>query len=258
MMTPTIASQPQPFSNVRDLPAAEGDAAWKPLFRVGAIAALLSVAGIVAAIVVFLAWPPPATILGHFRLLHQNPLLGLLDLDLLMMATYALLVPIYLALYTVLRRAAPSLMLLALVTSLMSLALYLTTNPAFALLSLSAQYAGATTDTQRATLEAAGQAVYATSVGTAFDVSYVLGGVAALLIAAIMFRSTYFTRATAYVGLAMGILMLVPATAGTVGLVLSLVSLVPTMIWLVLVARQLFRFAAVSGRFDHGGSAPSV
>lgn len=250
MATPMIASNLRPASQVGDLPAVATDTAWKPLYRIGGVAALLSVVGIVAAIVVFLAWPPPTTDIGHFRLLRVNPFLGLLDLDLLMMTTYVMLGPVYLALYAVLRRASPSHMAIALVTALVSLTLYLTTNPAFALLSLSNQYAAATTDAQRATLEAAGQAVYATSVGTAFDVSYVLGGAAILIISAIMMRSAYFSRVTAYVGFAMGILMLVPATAGTVGLVVSLVSLVPSMIWLVLVARQFFQFARVSGPYD--------
>lgn len=257
MATPIIASIPRPSPHPNESPPAATDAAWKPLYVIGSAAALLSVVCIVAAIVVYLAWPPPTTVIGHFRLLHQNAFLGLLDLDLLMMTTYAMLGPVYLALFAVLRRASPSLMAIALVTSLVSVTLYLTTNPAFALLSLSAQYAAATTDSQRATLEAAGQAVYATSVGTAFDVSYVLGGVAILIISAIMVRSAYFSRVTAYVGFAMGILMLIPATAGTVGLVLSLVSLVPTVIWLILVARRLLQFARVPGSFVGLAVSPS-
>jgi hypothetical protein len=217
------------------------DSNWTPLYRIGGAAALASIACIVLAVAVFLAWPPPTTILGHFTLLRQHPLIGLLDLDLLMMASYAVLPLLYLALYAALRRASPSLMTIALASSFLSVAIYLGTNPAFAMLSLSDQYATAATEAQRSSLVAAGQAVFANSVGSAFNVSYILGAAAALIIAAVMLRSNIFGKATAYVGLLMGILMIVPATVGTFGLVLSLLSLAPTTIWLVLVALRLFQ-----------------
>jgi hypothetical protein len=81
--------------------------------------------------------------------------------------------------------------------------------------------------------------------GTAYDVSYVLGGIAALLVAAVMLRSHRFGRVTAYVGLVLGVLMLVPATVGRIGLYLSLISLVPTVIWLALLAWRFFQLASV-------------
>jgi hypothetical protein len=59
-----------------------------------------------------------------------------------------------------------------------------------------------------------------------------------------MLRSGIFSKFIAYTGLVMGALMLIPASAGTVGLLLSLVSLAPTVIWLILVARRLFQLAA--------------
>lgn len=241
-MTASILGTPPARQSRIDVPYVEpAEVAWKPLYRVGGAAALLSVGFIAVAVVVFLAWPPPATVLGHFTLLQRNWFRGLLDLDLLMMASYVVLGALYLALYAALRRANPSVMALALMLNLMGLAIYLTTNPAFAMLSLSGQYAAATTDAQRSSLLAAGEAVLANSVGTAFDVSYVMGAIAMLLVATVMLRSAIFSKATAYVGLLMGILMIVPATAGTFGLYLSLVSLVPTVIWLILVARGLFQ-----------------
>ena len=77
--------------------------------------------------------------------------------------------------------------------------------------------------------------------GTAYVVSYVLSGIALLLIAVVMLRSTIFSKGTAIVGLVMGVMMLVPASAGTVGLVFAFGSLVPLVIWLILIARRLFR-----------------
>jgi len=109
------------------------------------------------------------------------------------------------------------------------------------MLSLSDQYAAATTDAQRSVFLAAGQVMLTFYNGTAFDMSYVFGGVVLLIISAVMLRSNIFSKVTAYVGILMGMLMLVPPTVGTIGLLLSLISLVPTAIWLILVARRLFQ-----------------
>ena len=227
--------------------APTADAAWAPLYRIGAVAALASVALIVAAVAVFLLWPPPTTVSGFFALLQRNPFLGLLDLDLLMVMTYAIMSPIYLALYIALRRASQSLMLIALTFELLGVALILGANPAFAMLSLSGQYAAATAEAPRAALLAAGQALMATSMGTGFNVGYVFGALATLLIAAVMLRSGVFSKATAYVGLMMGALTLIPATVGTLGVVLSLLSLAPTVAWLILVALRLFKMSRAPG-----------
>jgi hypothetical protein len=75
-------------------------------------------------------------------------------------------------------------------------------------------------------------------------VGYLLGGIAMLITAVVMLRSKSFSKFIAYTGLVMGALMLVPASAGTVGLLLSLISLAPTVIWLLLIARRLFQLAA--------------
>ncbi len=112
------------------------------------------------------------------------------------------------------------------------------------MLSLSNQYAAATTDAERSYLLAAGRATLAIWQGTAYDVGYILGGAATLIIAVVMLRSAVFGKVTGYVGLVVGVMMLVPATAGAIGIVLSLMSLLSTAIWEILVARRLFELAA--------------
>ncbi len=80
--------------------------------------------------------------------------------------------------------------------------------------------------------------------GTAFDVYYVISAVALLIISVVMLRSNIFSKLTAYVGILMSVLMLVPSTAGTIGLIFALTSLVPTAIWLILIARRLFQLGS--------------
>ncbi|WIG58204.1 MAG: hypothetical protein OJF49_000949 [Ktedonobacterales bacterium] len=221
------------------------DAAWKPMYVVGAVAALLEVGVIAGGVIVYIINPPPTTIADWFALFHRNALLGLLDLDLLMMVGTALMGLIYFALYGALRRAGGPLTALATVIGLVSVTTFFASNTAFNMLVLSNQYDAATTDAERAQIMAAGRAMLATWQGSAYDVSYVLGGVAILLFAVVMLRSNVFGKATAYVGLVLGVLMLVPATvAGTVGIVISLASLLPTVIWCILVARRFFALSS--------------
>jgi hypothetical protein len=232
------------------------DTGWGTLYRVGGTASLAAVALIVLAVMVFLAWPPPTSIEQWFALFQRNGFLGLLDLDLLLVASYVVLIPLYLALYVALRRVSPSLMAMAVAFNLVGAALILAVNPAAAMLSLSDRYFTTTSEAQRATLLAAGQALMANWSGSAFDVGYLLGGVGILLTAAVMLKSAFFGKIASYVGLVMGALMLIPASAGTVGLMLSLLSLMPTAIWLILVGRKLMMLARLKPLSDERRLAP--
>ena len=220
------------------------EANWKPMYRMGGVAALVSVATIAVAVPVYLMSPPPTSVLDWFTLFHRNALLGLLDLDLLMLIGIAMSGLIYFALFGALRYANWPLMALGTIIGLVSVTVYFASNTAFNMLLLSGQYDAATTDAERSRLLGAGQATLAIWQGSAYDIGYVLGGVAMVIIAVVMLRSVVFGRPIAYIGLLTGALMLVPATAGMAGLVLSLVSLVPAAIWDILIARRLFQLAA--------------
>ena len=243
-MTPshleTLPASQKPMAASHAGPTAS---AWQPLYLVAGATALSIVGIMVIQIIVYIAWPPPSTVLGYFTLFHQNGLLGLLSLDLLYMVDTALVVPLYLALYAALRRTSPSLMAIALALGLVGIAAYFASNTAFEMLSLSSQYAVATTAAQRSLFQAAGQAMLAVYQGSAFNVYYILNALATLIISVVMLRSMLFGKVAASAGIAAGALMLIPSTAGTIGLYFAFGSLVPTLIWLILIARRLFRLA---------------
>lgn len=69
--------------------------------------------------------------------------------------------PRFLALYVVLRKANKGLMAIAMIFALLGIGIFLATNNPFSMLSLSNQYAAATTDVERSTYLAAGQAMLA-------------------------------------------------------------------------------------------------
>lgn len=218
----------------------------RPLYRLGAIAAVVVLALIPAQMVVFFVSPPPQTVPELFALFQRSPLLGLLAMDLIYLTDILLMPLVLLAVGAALWRARPAWVGLALVIAFVSTATYFVSNTAFEMLSLSQRHAAAATDVERTMLLGAGEAMFALYKGTAFNVSYVLAGVAGLLLAWVMFKSDVFGRATAYVGIGMNILALIPATLGTVGLIASLLFLLPFVLWLILVARKLFALAADS------------
>lgn len=217
--------------------------AWGPLYVLGGAAALTVVALVPVGAAVYFAWPPPSTVADYFTAFHANALVGLLNQDLLLLVDQVLMIVVTLALYVALRRTSESFMAIAVVLGVVGATLFIASNTAFAMLGLSAQYAAATNEQQRAAYLAAGEGVLAGYQGTAFVAGYVLTGLADLIIAIVMLRSTIFGRPAAYVGLVYGVAALVPpiASTGTLGLVFSFASLLPMLVWLVLIARGLLR-----------------
>jgi hypothetical protein len=170
-------------------------------------------------------------------------------MDLLLILDYVLLVLVFLALWGVLRRGNEPLVTVALIFQIVGTSAYFSSATAFEMLSLSSQYATVTTDSERSILLSAGQAMLASWQGTAFNVSYVIGAIAALIMSLVMLKNRQlFGRFAAHTGIVAGVLGLVPSTAGQVGLVFSLISLPPLTIWLVLVGKGLLKQARI---IDH-------
>jgi len=220
---------------------------WASLYRVGGLAALAVVALIPIQAAVVILWPPPTTVLEYFSTFQSNPLLGLLDLDLLLIVDQLLIIAVLLALYAALRHSDPSLMLLGTALGVIGAVLFIVSREAtFSMLFLSQQYGPASSEADRAALLAAGQTLLTTYNGTAFILGYCLSGVAMLLVSMVMLRGNLFSRATGIAGVLAGVTGLVPANFGTLGLALAFISLLPLMAWLALTGRRLLQTAANS------------
>jgi hypothetical protein len=221
-----------------------GESGWRVLYRIGGIAAAAVLVMVPLQIILYIVSPPPATVVGHFALMRESPLMGLIGLDVLYMISTIVVSVVMLALCVALRNADRSLTALALFLMVISTAVYFASSVAFEMLSLSARYAGAAAGAERDMITAAGEGMLATYQGSAFNVYYILCGIAGLIIAFVMMRSSVFSRKTAYIGLVMNLMMLVPPTAGKFGLALAFASLVPTVVWLVMISRRLLQLGA--------------
>ncbi len=229
------------------------DSSWNWLYKAGAAAALLSAVFFPVQIIVFIANPPPDSIAGWFALFQQNRLVGLLDLDLLLVVDQVLAMLVFLALFVALRKVNESFMAIGLAFGLASNVLFIAANPAFAMLSLSEQYAAATTEVQKAAFLAAGQAAIASWEGSAFQISYFLGSIAPIIISVVMLRDKLFSKATAYFGIlsnAIAFGLYVPE----IGVYISVFSVVFLWIWYILLG---LRFLSL-GRFDKRTLRPAM
>ena len=185
-------------------------------------------------ILVFVLYPMPHATQDWFTLLQANPLVGMFHTDFFLMVNNALIVLIYLAFWHSLRQINKGLLQLALVLGLIGIAVYISSNKTFELLTLAGEYAALTSPAdspERLVLLAAGKTMLLEWQGTGFDAYYVLNGITLVIVAFLMLKDDTYGRTTAIIGLVAGFFMVIPSTAGTIGLVFSLLSLIPWYIF---------------------------
>jgi hypothetical protein len=241
------------------------DPAWKDICRVGGVAALIAVLffrrNLGAELVGFRGFgiidvpaTPPGSAIEWFTLLQNNRFVGLALLNVFDIVNYALVGLIFLALYGALRRANKSAMAIAVTFGFVGIAVYFASNQAFSMLSLSNQYAAATTDAQRAMLLAAGEALLAINnpgavyQGTGIHASLLLVTLAGLIISLVMLRSSIFGKVTAYTGILanmfqLGYFMALVFTPA-IYVFFPILSAPFRVVWYVLIARKLFQLGA--------------
>lgn len=233
------------------------DPATKGLYQLGGVAAWLVTLLTLSEVIGLALYPQPGTMSDWFALFQRRPLIGLLDGWALEVPMYVMFIFVFLALYRVLRPAHESAMVVALTLALLGVAVFFATNNPVTLLSLSHQYAAATTDAQRAALLAAGQAVLAQTGQRAvggFNMALGLVSMAGLIVSAVMLRGHVFSRSIAYVGLWAQALSLADylrqalTSSATIALLVILPNALLLMIWYVLVGRSLYRLGRPDGK----------
>ena len=232
-----------------DAPTA--DPGWKSLYRVGGITALIMVVFPLAEVAIsFLPGVAglsqgTVTVIDWFTLFQNHWFLALRNLGLLNIIGAAFLAPTVLAIYSALRRNNEGFAALGTILFFLGLAVYLASSRAFPMLSLSSQYAVATTDAQRSLLAAAGQAMLAEGQSRA---GVPLIEFACLVISALMLRGRVFSKVTAYAGILGNALLIVVEIVTTftrglpnVGFVIAVCGGLSLMTWYLLVGRRLLQ-----------------
>jgi len=236
------------------------DARWRTLYRVGAIAPLVTLAVYLAEMVTIIIGDAagetyPETTSDWFSFLGQhNRIIGLLYLNAFDVFSIAILGIMFLALYVALRRASESCMAIASLFSFLGIAAFVAVRADMGLtmLSLSDRYAAATTGAEMDRLLAAGEAIITPIAATPETVGFFLVAVAGLIISVVMLRSGPFGTAIASVGIVAAVatfanrvtLYVAPSIADAIMPLSGLL----WMVWWLLVSRGLFRLARSAPR----------
>ena len=227
---------------------------WKPLYRTGAIAALLAALvfrrNIGAEVSLFTGVEAiPTTVADWYALLQVNSFVGLSFLAFFDLFNYILVGVIFLALATALWQVNKSAIALALAIGLLGIVINLASNISLTMLSFSQRYAAATSAAQRADLLTAGQAALAGNdslsaiPGTEVLVSLLLVALAGLLFSLVLLP---IHRGTSIFGLLasgcdLAYCLVFPLTPiAPVYLLLAAAGLF-WMLWHLLVARVLWK-----------------
>jgi hypothetical protein len=228
---------------------------WKNMFKAGGISSLIVTAFFLIDMVVLVAFQPyPETANDWFVLLSNNRIVGLLSLDIFVLAGFPLCYPIFFALYGALRQTDRVLLTFATIIAFSGLAIVISTDKIFGMISLSDKFATATTDIQKSIILAAGEALLATSTGTGLNLaSFFLEG-AAFVISIIMLRSGVFGKFTSYMGIIghgldltrivinlIFTLFVSNPLISTIGIILLAIGGPLQLIWYALVGRKLLQ-----------------
>ncbi len=229
-------------------PAGSG---WKSLYKVGGATVLIVFLIPLAEVAVSYlpgverATQGTVTVVDWFTLFQTHWFLGLRNLGFLNLIGVVLLTPTILAIYSAIRRDNEAFAAFGTIVFFVGLAVYIASSRAFPMLSLSGQYAGATTDAQRSLLTAAGQAMLAEGESRA---GIPLVEFACLIISVVMLRGKVFGKTTAYAGILGNVLLMVVETILTLlrtlplwGMVLAVVAGLAMMSWYFLVGKRLLQ-----------------
>jgi hypothetical protein len=221
------------------------DPRYKSLYRLGGIASILTAVFIVFAIGAYFVWPYTAnatTVEAIFSLLQTDRLGALISLDVSMLVIGPISMLLFLALYAALRQVDEAVALIALVLNLLAVGLIIVCRPLVELVVLSDQYAAAADTSEQMRLLAAGEVLRAQLDGTAWAMQTAFLMLAGLLNSSLMLRTPFFSKVTAWLGIAIsaiGLGFFLPA----IGMLFIFINTIGSVPWCLLMARYLFKIA---------------
>ena len=204
---------------------------YRPLFKLTNFLIIIMLLIIPLQIIIFSLYPPPNTVEGFFELYKSNVFLGLLSLDFLYLINNTIMIILYLSLFVALYKDSPLTVLIAFILGIVGLVCYYGSNPSFEILNLSRKFFDANINEQIIYI-AAGETLLAGYSGTSFNVYYVLNTICLLMFSYTLIKSPIFKKSVGYWALASGFFMIIPSSVGMIGLIFSLLSLIPWMVFI--------------------------
>jgi hypothetical protein len=240
-MAQTSSNQEERVSQANSDPVAHTQAEharWRTLYRMGAVAALLSVVIIPFSVIAFFVWPAfPDNILD---VIQESWFAGLMSLDAGYLLGNLFVLPFFLVLYVTLREVDEGWALIALVLGLMGLLCLPLARPIPEMFAISEEYAAATTEAERAVYQAIGGGMLSHFHGMAYHTHYILGSLSLLISSILMLRSDIYSKALAWVGVVTNVVVFglyVPV----IGTYISTLSVLGYAIWFIMFGLRLYQ-----------------
>lgn len=233
--------------------------AWKWVFKLGTLTALIAMSANLTDIIVGFGGTDiviygTRSAIEWFAVYQDSWFRGVYGLGILNIVYMIAMLPVYFALFGAHFEKQTAAAALTLVIFLIAMSMYISNNAAIPLLVLSDKYSLATTDLQRTTLVAAGEAIL--SRGEDFTagsfIPLFLSGLAAICISIIMLRGGIFGKVHAWIGI-VGFTFLsiftiiatfVPALYSFAFYFLASIGGLLALSWFALVARRFFQLAS--------------
>lgn len=228
---------------------------WKSIYTLGVIFTALVILGSLLDIIIGTSLGGdvssiPKTAIDRFAQFEDNWLLGLYNLDLLNLITCILMVPTYFALYAAHRRTNMPYIKLAIIIFIIGTAVFIANNTALPMLELSNKYAESITEANRTLLAAAGEAmlVRGTHGSLGAFLGFVLTTLASIIMSFGMLKGKIFSKATSYIGILGGILLLIylilvtfVPEIKTVAMIIATPGGLLSLAWMILFTIKLFK-----------------
>jgi hypothetical protein len=209
-----------------------GQSLWKPLFRIGGIAPLLTLVFYISEYA-FIRWDAfPSSTEEWFLLFQRSKLIGLFYLNSLDILSITLLGVMFLALYVALRDINQSYISVAAFFSFLGVTAFVVPRIAMlSMMTLSDQYAVAMTEAQQMRLLAAGEALGSLGTATPQTVGFFFMSIGVLITSIVMLQDKTFNKVTAWFGILASLLTF----ADDISIIL-----VPTLSTPLMIASGLF------------------
>lgn len=219
-------------------------------YRLGAWAAvILLIYSLLTMLILVLLGAAPENAQACFEMIQRNVATALLRLDVLTVLVMPAFCVLYAGLFISMCRECYVLTILSCASAVMGVTLILANASPASLLYLSDQYVAATTESRRALLVAAGEAIISTDMwhGTAAKMGGLLLQLAGVTISVAMLRTAVFSKVIGYSGLVAHGLDLLHIVIGFFAPKVAVLTMAiggPLyLVWFPLVARRLFQLA---------------
>jgi hypothetical protein len=232
---------------------------WKRIYELGALFTFVSLFAILLDVVIgnltggdLSALPQTAA--ERLVQLHDDPLLGLYNLDLLNALVQFLILPGFFALYAAHRQVDKAHAMLALLVFLFGSVILVANNTALPMLELSRKYFATSPASQKALYAAAGEAMLARGAHGSPGIfpGFFIPNLANLMMSLVMLKGQIFSRTTAWLGITGSILMLlyvalVNFVAGTetMATTFAMPGGLMLMAWMILYSIKLFKLSTM-------------